>query len=136
MATDLEYAKKELSEGRAFVIVKGKKVVAESTEKGVAPFFSAVTELNLEKASLADKIVGKAVAFLSVYGGVTSVYALVASEPAVAVLDNYAIRIEAETVVPMILNQTGDDQCPIEKVVAACNTPEEAYTVLKRKFGG
>ncbi len=136
MVTDLEYAKKELLKGKAFVVVKDGKVAAESNEKGVAPFFSAVTELTLEKASLADKIVGKAVAFLSVYGSIVSVYALVASESAVAVLTEYNISIEAETVVPMIVNPTGDDQCPIEKMVAACTTPEEAYAVLKGKFGG
>jgi hypothetical protein len=135
MTTDIDYAKKELLKGKAFVVVKSGKVIAESDEKGVFPLFSAVTKLNLENASLADKIVGKAVAFLSVYSGIASVYAVVASESAVGVLTNYSIGIEAETVVPMIMNRTGDDQCPIEKLVDCC-TPEKAYTVLKKKFGG
>ena len=133
---DADYAKGELLKGKAFVVVKDGTIVAESNEKGVFPLFSAVTELDLENASLADKIVGKAVAFLCVYAGIVSVYAVVASESAVGVLDDNAVGIEAETVVPVIVNRTGDGQCPIEKLVDACRTPHEAYTVLKEKFGG
>jgi len=136
MTTDTDYAKKELLQGKAFVVVNCGKIIAESDEKGVFPLFSAVTELDLENASLADKVVGKAVAFLCVYSGIAAVYAVVASEPAVGVLTRYSIGIEAETVVPMIMNRTGDDQCPIEKLVNTCRTPEKAYTVLKKKFGG
>lgn len=136
MTTDIDYAKKELIKGKAFVVVNCGKIIAESDEKGVFPLFSAVTKLNLENACLADKVVGKAVAFLSVYSGIASVYAVVASESAVGVLTTYSIGIEAETVVPMILKREGDDQCPIEKLVDSCCTPEKAYTVLKKKFGG
>ncbi len=134
---DLEFARNELKRrGSAFVIVKDKEILAESKERGVAPFFFAVRELHnqLKGTSLADKIVGKAVALLSVYSQVTSVYTLLASRPAVEVLDHYNTFLEADRVVEMILNRTRDDQCPIEKIVLHADEPEEAFMLLKRRF--
>lgn len=136
---DLEFARNELKRrGSAFVIVKNKEILAESTEKGVAPFFFAVREFHdqLKGTSLADKIVGKAVALLSVYSQITSVYTLLTSQPAVKVLDYYNTFLEADRVVEMILNRTRDDQCPIEKIVLHTDEPEEAFMLLKRRFEG
>lgn len=137
--TDLEYAKKEFEKrGSAFIIAKDRKILAESTKRGVAPFFFAVNGLHdqLEGTSLADKIVGKAVALLSAYSGIVSVYTPLVSIPAVGVLDEHHIRTEADRTVEMILNQNRTDQCPIEKLVLQCSSPEEAYAVLKRRFEG
>ncbi len=131
---DLEYAKEVFRKKRlAFVIVKDKEILAESREKGVTPFLHTVQRKNVEGASLADKVVGKAVAFLSVYAGIASVYTKVISSPAGEVFQDYDVHVEADEVVPMIKNRKGDDQCPIEKMILTCETPEEAYTVLKKK---
>ena len=130
---DLEYAKEVFrKKGLAFVVVKDGEILAESKEKGVAPFLRII-EKNVKGASLADKIVGKAVAFLSVYAGIVNVYTNVISEPAREVFQMYDIPVGADDVVPMIMNQKGDDQCPIEKMILTCETPEEAYKVLKKK---
>ena len=134
--TDLECARRELEKELAFVMVRNGKIVSKSSEKGVAPFFHAVTSLNVNGISLADKIVGKAVAYLAVYAGISSVYTPVVSEPALTVLRTNEIHLESDEVVPMILNQSGTDQCPIEKLISTCKTPEEAYNVLKKKFEG
>ena len=131
---DLEYAKQVFrKKGLAFVIVKDKEIVAESKEKGVAPFLHVIQKKNVEGASLADKVVGKAVAFLCVYAGIASVYTKVISSPAEKVFQDYDVHVEADDVVPMIKNRRGDDQCPIEKMIFTCETPEAAYTVLKEK---
>ncbi len=137
--TDLECARKEFRKrGSAFVVVKNRKILAESTERGVAPFFFTVSRFcdQLGGTSLADKIVGKAVALLSVYSGIASVYTPLVSVPAVDVLDEYCVCLEADRTVEMILNQSRTDQCPIEKLVLQCDTPEEAYAVLREKFEG
>ncbi|MGC1121505.1 MAG: DUF1893 domain-containing protein [Candidatus Methanofastidiosia archaeon] len=134
---DLDHARKELEENKmAFVMVRNGKVLAQSKEKGVAPFFSAVARNKVKGASLADRIIGKAVASLCAYKGITAVYTPVVSEPAVSVLEENQISWHAEQVVPMILNREGDGQCPIESIVAATTSPGEAYLILKRKFEG
>ncbi len=135
--SDLDYAREEFKKRRsAFIIARDKKILAESEERGVAPFFSAVANVKVKGASLADRVVGKAVALLSAYAGIASVYALVVSEHAVPVLERYDIHFEYERVVPMILNQRKDDQCPIESIVMPCDSAEEAFTLLKKKFEG
>ncbi len=131
---DLEYAKKALTENKlTFVIVNDKKIIAKSAERGVAPFFSAV-HLKVQGASVADKIVGKAVAFLSVYADIAAVYSPVMSQPAYNLLREHDIYAEADTTVPMIMNRNKNGQCPIEKLIWDCNSPKEAYKVLKKKF--
>lgn len=139
MYTDLERAKREFKKTKAaFVIVRDGKIVAQSAEKGVAPFFFAVNGLGeqVKNASLADKIVGKAIALLAVNSQMVSVYTPLISDPAVKVLNDYNVYWEADQIVDMILNRNKDDQCPIEKMVTTCDTPEEAFLILKRKFKG
>ena len=131
---DLEYAKEVFRKKRlAFVIVRDKEILAESKEKGVAPFLHVIQRKNVEGASLADKVVGKAGAFICVYAGIASVYTKVISSPAEKVFQDCDVHVEADDVVPMIKNRRGDDQCPIEKMIFTCETPEAAYTVLKEK---
>jgi hypothetical protein len=131
---DLEYAKEIFNKKKvAFVIVKDGEVLAESREQGVGPFFSAAAART--GGSAADKIVGKAVAFLCAYAKIVSVYTPVASEPAVAVLRDHSIYLEAEMVVPMILNRQRDGQCPMEQLIIDCTTPQEAFTLLKKRVG-
>jgi hypothetical protein len=133
---DLQYVKEEFKRGSAFVIARDETVLAESREKGVAPFFRAVNKLEMHGAVVADRIVGKAVAFLCVYAGISAVYTPLVSDPAGDVLQEYTVHLEADTKVPMILNARKDDQCPVEKLILTCTTPQEAYTVLQKKFEG
>jgi hypothetical protein len=134
---DLDYARKEFEESKmAFVMVRDGMVLAYSKEKGVAPFFSAVARKRVKGASLADRIIGKAVAFLCAYRGIVAVYTPVVSKPAVSVLEENQIPWKADQVVPMILNREGDGQCPIERIVTAATSPEEAYLILRKKFEG
>lgn len=136
MHQDLEHAKNEfMQRNLGFIIVSDSRILAESKEKGVAPFYFAVAK-NVKGGSVADKIVGKAVAFLCAYSGVVSVYTPVISQPALDVLNDYTIHVEVDKVVPMILNREKNGQCPIEALIMECTTPEEAYTVLKKKFEG
>lgn len=138
MYQDLEHAKNEfMHRNLGFIIVNDSKILAESREKGVAPFYFALAKnKNVKGGSVADKIVGKAVALLCAYGGITSVYTPVISQPALNVLNAHNIHVEVEKVVPMILNRNKDGQCPIEALIMELNTPKKAYTVLKKKFEG
>lgn len=139
MKTDLDTAREEFKKrDSAFILIKGGEVIAESHEKGVKPFFFAVKTFKdqLNGASLADKIVGKAVALLSAYAGITSVYTPLVSRPAVQVLGDYCISFEADEVAPMILNVQKNDQCPVERMVLHCSTPQEAYQALGKHFEG
>ena len=82
-------------------------------------------------AALADRVMGKAAAMVARSMGVASVYALLVSEPARETLVRGGVPLECEQLVPTILNEKGDGPCPLERLVAAIEDPEEAVRVLR-----
>jgi len=134
--SDLDLVRQLLMDkGLAFVVVKGGRVIASSKEEGVGPFFRAVATKRdeLKGAALADKVVGRAVVLLSLYAGIAAIYTPLASEPALKVLKG-AIAINADRVVPRILNKDGTGLCPFEALTAAIDAPEEAFATLRSFF--
>lgn len=102
-------------------------------KRGVQPlveWLSAGTDLH--GFSAADKVVGKATAFLYVLAGVKEVYAPVMSEKARDVFMEYGIGFECKEVVDAIINRTGTGICPMEHAVTEIETPEEAYLAVRR----
>ena len=66
----------------------------------------AIDELGegLSRASVADKVVGKAAALLCVYSDIVATYAVTASESGLEVLRKNGIPYEFDTQVPVILD--------------------------------
>lgn len=131
---DLELAKSTLiDENLSLVIVKNGHVIFETKNRGVSGFLQAIEKLNqdLVAASIADKIVGVAVAKLCVYSGVSAVFALNVSEGGIRMLEDNNIRCIFEKKVSSILNRSKTDVCPFEKLAIASGSSEEAYVKLK-----
>lgn len=84
----------------------------------------------LEGASLADRVIGRGAALLMVKGGVREVFAYVISQPALDILREADIPTSFATLQPNIINRTGTDICPIEKLTAATTDPDEAYRLI------
>jgi len=85
----------------------------------------------LTGASMADKVVGKAVALLVRYAGIVAVYAGMMSESAKKALHGTGIDYSYAKLVPKILNRAGDDLCPMEKLSLAYDDPTEGALALK-----
>jgi uncharacterized linocin/CFP29 family protein len=134
MIKDLELAKRKLKEdGLTLAIVKDSKVLFESKSHGVSGFLEALNKLKekIMGASVADKVVGKAIALLCVYAGVKAVYAPTMSTKAEQFLKNYGIHLEWDTLVENILDASGKGFCPFEKAATEINNPKEAYAKFK-----
>ncbi|PKM62559.1 MAG: DUF1893 domain-containing protein [Firmicutes bacterium HGW-Firmicutes-21] len=103
--------------------------VYRSDKKGIIPIMDLLDgdKKVLLNASVADKIIGGAAAFLLVYGGVSEVYGETMSDKAVSVLENAGIPFTYGTLVPHIKNRSGDDLCPLERLCLNAATPTEAY---------
>ncbi|MEM2779743.1 MAG: DUF1893 domain-containing protein [Candidatus Bathyarchaeia archaeon] len=88
------------------VMVKEAKVLLESRAHRVSAFMEALERLGaqLKGASVADRVVGKAVALLCIYAGIQAVYALTLSLKAKQILEKNAIYLEWETIVDRVLN--------------------------------
>ena len=130
---DLLKAKTLLIERKlSLCIVKDSKTLFESKRQGIAPFLEVIDTLGgeLANASVADKVVGKAVALLCARSGVGSVYADVLSEGAKTLFYEHSIRFESAIVVDNILNTDKKLMCPFELLIERVKDPEEAYKML------
>ncbi len=135
MEHELEKAKKVLSEGDyTCVMVKGEQVYT-SRERGIKPLYHIVKEHADRKGYVAaDKVVGKAAAFMYVLMEVKNVYAQVISTPALEVLKAAGIEVTFEKSVEAIRNRTNTGFCPMESAVMEVQMPEEALEVLRKKL--
>ena len=109
------------------------ETIYTATARGIAPMMEWIERGEiLNGFSVADRVVGRAAAFLFVLAGIREVYAAVVSEPALAVLEKYAIPCSYEKRVPHIINRTGDGFCPMETAVWEIDDPEHALQIIRQ----
>lgn len=132
---DRERAKNLLAEGAyTCAICSGEKVYT-SHERGVKPLLDLLEQgAELKGFSAADRVVGKAAAFLYVLLGVSAVYAGVMSRPAAGVFRRFGIEAEADEQVEVIANRSNTGLCPMESAVWNIDRPEEALEAVKKKL--
>lgn len=113
-------------------------IIFESKDPMLKPLYDCLNEKReqLVGATVIDKIVGQAAAFLCVLGQVNAVYTPVASESAKKTLEAQNIRLKAERIIPQIMNRDNSGPCPMEKLASSCKTPQEFYDVLKSRMSG
>ena len=104
------------------------------SRRGVADLFNLVADEPdfLRGASVADRVIGRGAALLLVKGGARQVYAQVISSGALEVLRSAGIETSFGKEVPNIINRTGTDICPVEKLTASTSSPDEAYERIKQ----
>lgn len=131
--SDLDNAKIALN-GHTIALCKGDKILT-SDKKGVTPMIEFIDSgINLKGYSVADLIVGKAVAMLYVKVGIVAVYAKTISKSAIQVLKNNNITFCYDILTDKIINRKGDDICPMEKVVSDTDNVDIAYHLIKSKL--
>lgn len=136
MNSDLLRAVTSLKESSEYtcVLCKGEKI-CKSTEKGIKPLIEWVkADADFIGFSAADKIVGKAAAFLYVLLGVKEVYAEVMSEKAVEVFRIHCIPYSYGIFTKEIINRKGTRICPMEETVQYIYEPQEAFDALKEEL--
>jgi hypothetical protein len=136
--TDLELAKRRMrDEALTLCIAKGGKVIFEGASRGISGFLDAVESLGgkLEGASVADRVVGRAVALLCVDSRVRAVYASTLSRDAKRLFDGFSVRVEWAELVESILDAERMDTCPFERLATGIVDPKDAYGKLKALQG-
>lgn len=134
MKEDLEIAKRRLcTENLTLSIVKSSKVIFESKTHGIFSFLEAIERFGegLKGASVADKVVGKAIALLCIYAGVKAVYAETLSRKAKPVFEKHKVYFEFGNLVEKILDASKKAMCPFEKAALKIDKPEIAYRKFK-----
>ena len=132
---DLEKAKQLLNSGSyTCVLCRGDRVYTSSL-RGVKPlveFYRSNTDFN--GFSAADKVVGRATAFLYILLGVKAVFARVISRSALEVFAENGVAAVYDTLTPNIINRRGDGICPFEQAVLCTKNPNEAFEIICNKI--
>ena len=131
---DLEIAKEFLKKGNySLVFVKNGKILFSSKESGINSFIEAIDKHgeNLKNSSLADRVVGLAIAMLSEYVKVASIYACIISKFGINYLKENGIPFVYEEKVEEILNKNKKEICPFEKIAMQSKTSKEVYLKIK-----
>ncbi|MBQ7098203.1 MAG: APH(3') family aminoglycoside O-phosphotransferase [Oscillospiraceae bacterium] len=131
---DLNRARALLTEGSYTCVLCRGEIFHTATQRGVRPLVDWLDSgLDVRFFSAADKVVGRATAFLYVLLGVSAVHALVMSTPAREVLEANGITALCDREVPGIINRRGDGPCPFEETVLGITDPGEALIAIRRK---
>ena len=134
MTRDMEKARQLLATGDYTCVLCRGDCVCASRERGVKPLLEQLEAGTLPHGfSAADKVVGRAAAFLYVLLGACEVYAEVMSEPARQVLAVNGIAHSYDRLVDAIRTRTGDGFCPMESAVWEISDPETALAAIKEK---
>jgi hypothetical protein len=131
---DLEIARKQLyDKSLTLVIVKKGIILFQTDSHRISGVIGAIEKLGvqLNGASAADRVAGKALALLCVYAGIRQIYAEVLSRRALAVFENNKIMFECKEIIDDVLDIDKTGVCPFEKVAADISHPEESYATFK-----
>lgn len=132
MHEDLERAKAALKADKCTCILTLGTVMFKSKEKGVQPLLDWMNSGNNYMGYMvADKVVGRAAAFIDIAMGIRAVYAEVISESAKELLERNHIEVDADAVVPDILNSDKSDRCPLEKAVDGIENAADALMPIE-----
>ena len=134
MSKDLAQARAILAEGGyTCVFCRGAEVYT-SRERGVAPLLDMLDAgRDMHGFAAADKVVGKAAAFLYALLGGKEVYAGILSEGAQQVLQAHKIPAEYGELTAAIRNRANTGFCPMEEAVAAIEEPAAAEAAIRLK---
>lgn len=113
------------NEGLTLVVKSHDDVIHRFTQRGVKDLFTLLQTRPevLHDALVADKAVGKAAAACMVVGGAKRVHADVMSEPALSLLQAHGVEAQYGHLVDHIINRTGTDWCPMEKLSRDIDDP-------------
>ena len=133
--TDVERAKVLLAQGDCTVVLCRDDVIYTDTRRGVAPLLALLDRgEDVSGFAAADKVVGKAAAFLYLRLGVAAVHAAVISTPAHDLLTAHGVAVTYDTRVPAIRNRAGDGFCPMETVTLPLTDSVEAEAAIRKRL--
>lgn len=135
MRPDTKKAITVLDQGNYTCAICLDDTVYTATQRGVKPLLDWLDSgIPLTGFCAADRVVGRAAAFLYCLLGVSEVYAKVMSHPAAQVLRDHGISIYADTFTDGIINRKGTGPCPFEAAVIDITDPGVALSTIRRKL--
>lgn len=132
--TDLERAKAALRPPYTLVLCRDGELLT-SDRRGVAPMVAFLREgQTLAGYAAADRVVGKAAAWLFILAGVRAVYADTLSEGGRELLSCHGIPVQWKALTPAIRNRDDTDLCPMEQAVAEAADAADALRRIEARM--
>lgn len=105
-----------------------------SKERGIKPLLTLLDSgADTRGTCAADKVVGKAAAFIYLKLGISGIYALIISKPALDVLRGAGIEVLYDELTDAIKNRRGDGFCPMESAVKEISDIDKAIALLRER---
>jgi len=125
-----------LQAGLSIRVEKEDRIIFESTEPMLKPLLVCLQQHTAEMvaATVIDKIVGRAAAYLCVLANVQQVFTPLASLAAQEVLDQAGIPLQAQRLIPQIMNRDNSGPCPMEQMANGFSSAEAFYQALREKI--
>lgn len=132
MTADLQKAIAHMeAQGSTCVLCRGESLFSSHT-RGIRPLLEFLDSgINFSGFCAADKVVGKATAFLYCLLGVREVYAQVLSDAAAEVFNREGISFSCRLRVSTIRNRQGTGPCPMEQATEDLSDPLSAVAAIR-----
>ena len=135
MDKDFQKAKEEFNTGKYTVVICKDSDITKSDITGIRPLMKFIDDKKDCKGySAADKIVGRAAAFLYTLLGVKNVYGEVMSKGAIEILKNAGINYEYKTLTEFIENRKKTGICPMDEAVQNITNAQDACEAIRKKM--
>lgn len=106
-----------------------------SNRRGVAPMVAFLREgRTLAGYAAADRVVGKAAAWLFILAGIDTVYADTLSEGGRELLTRHEIPVQWNALTPAIRNRDNTGLCPMEQAVAEATDAADALRRIEERM--
>jgi len=140
MNSDLKKAIEIFEQGGYTCVIAKNDSIRAFTETGVKPLLMLIDSGdNTAGCCAADKIVGRAAAFLYCCIGAQAVYAETISRGAISILEKHGIDVHYKILTERIVNRQGTDSCPMDIAVSEISSdkddsPQKALTAIRAKL--
>ncbi len=133
MHQDTEKAKTCLYQGHYTCVLCRGDTLYQSAQRGVKPLLDFLDSgVDFSDFSAADKVVGRATAFLYCLLGIKSLHAGVLSKPAKQVLEENRIAVSYDCLVEGIRNRENTGPCPMEHATRDMQDPYDALAAIRQ----
>ena len=135
MEIDFQKAKEEYSTGKYTLVLCKNEDIITSDLTGIRPLLKVFDEKKECKGySAADKIIGRAAAFLYTLLEVKNLYGEVMSKGAIEILKKAGINFEYKTLTDFIENRQKNGICPMDEAVQNIDNPIDACEAIRNKM--
>ena len=135
MEKDFQKAKEEYNSGKYTLVICKDEDIIKSDVTGIRPVMTLIdSKKDYKGYSAADKIVGRAAAFLYALLQVKNLYGETMSKGAVEILKNAGIYYEYKTLTDYIENRQKTGMCPMDEAVKDIDNPKDAYEAIRNKI--